>query len=520
MTTVRSTAFVLFFAVIGVVVSIYSDIFGQMLKGDVRNLLFGPPDPDSRIFTIPDILCDGNCTKMSMHSEPSLYIFALDISGSLETNVDDDDFKYYIDRIADKASIPKLCQDPQNTWLDLARMELCRYLKALDPGRTDRAEEGPYVGIWFFGKEPDNILGEGNTIFQFEQKGGNVVPRREEAIAMLVEKIGELRNATDDQRSMPSDFRRESNFEKLVMDLHKSYINIDKDIVRSDASSRITMHIVVISDFRHDIGAGMEAGDIRYDASVERILANLENMADHRRVLFHLAAVGDGRSLIGSIVPVLEEKGPGWRNLKVAPVIDSDIVSNFDFLYPYIEVPQPLDLYYMDRHGKVDPIYIPIKSDSYVGAKFKLSLMSDLRGNFDQDPSIQIIRSETKRCRELLETTSSGQPLPQSYDKFILKKGVSREIEIKHVVDAFCIQPLSGIDRRTPYYKLLIAFDKGEGSRRTYAVTLRFKRYLPIGARWVLVAVGLIALWAILDFFLGKIADKRIVNLWSRRLYR
>jgi hypothetical protein len=490
------------FAVAGVVLSLYGNLFAEKEEGlrGLWRVLWGPGGIQE--LELSDLMQQQPKSESDKLTR-RIYVFALDVSGSAQTGkVTEEDWRLFTERVQSDGL--QMCEgletfdDGMNKW-HLARAQTCCYLKSL--------REGDYVALWKFGATASLI--SGHKIFKLvRDETTDEMPGFGQMRAILMDhSIVPVRGSAD---------YNITNFEQLLDTLYKTYIE-DPSFEKDE------LHFAIISDFMHDLGS---KGQLSYSTSMQKIADRFHNMGQVRHAMFHLVASTTGNHEVNSVVPIMEDAA-GWYQYRFdsfdRPSTRSRSIP--DFFYGFAKSPKNIVFYHMA--GSTDAVPIRLIWDKKVkiakGSSLTVGLMTDVYSASDQDLAVYVAEGWPEEDCAPLEHASfpENRERPGDMQTAILRPKGRQSFEVKRSHDYICVQPLSVEKGRVYNYKLTLS-RAGQGQERNiYLVDVKFQQYLPPLAAWTLVIctvtiVLVVVCWA---FIYG--GDRLRVRMnWRRRPHR
>lgn len=357
---------------------------------------------------------------------------------------------------------------------EIARAELHRYVETV----PDKSQ----VALYTFGKMPQKVQPpEPDAKYITIEKGSDGKDSRKEV--------------TDSIPSLVAD-QDHTNFEELLRELKSFY--------KDDFQKRSEIHIIIISDFTHDIDGGQyekltESGrsdpktsfwESRYRISSTNI-ASLFRDLERSGNTFHLAKVSGGRREICAILPIVGESLEmySYRETKLLP---DRVGKEFDFLRSYEPSQTPITFFYTPGNSKTMETEIVIDDEKYQDSSLRFALASEVH------------ISETYPLKLDVRFHKNGGKQGKTGGILRLDRG-GQMGEVQREGDSIILQSLCTLEpREAAAYRLLISWNNPSGvstdgsNSRTFAIPIVFRKRLSFfSALSILVSILFVLFFAI-----------------------
>lgn len=470
----------LWLAILAILVTIHSDVFEQAENRpwaliELPWLRLWHPEPP----TIPlsSLMPEGSSDQVT--TSP-LYIFAIDVSASMAAqDVSERELERYREVVAPTHPSARVegCQphdEVSTTGFDIARLELCRYVGTIPLGSR--------AALWAFGEEatlmipqPDEVGSRYIRIEELEQGGTN--KNLFYGVAATLQPTEQL-----------------SDFESLLGTLVDQYW--------TEIDSEPEMHIIIISDFYHDIGGtqGLFVNETGLAISPERALwesryrMSLAKVEDRLRALsrpgvtFHLSVVLGAHRMVSSVLPIVNGTLE-WSAYRVLHMRTNHPLEDFDFLRAYEEVgTAAVPFFYAPGSLRPERVAIEVDQSRFSEGDLRVALATDA--------------SVAERFPARIAVTFDGE------EPGLVRLGRRHVGRISHQGELIHLQPQSLLEpREASTYRLLFSWRykepqaAGVARSRTFAVPILFKKRLSLfGAISMMAAtvfVVVFALWSL-----------------------
>lgn len=432
-----------------------------------------------------------------------LYIFAIDVSGSVGNNIiSKEEFTSYLDSLEgspgkdDALECISVKQEEigkagRVSAFEIAKSELCRLLSSVPPSAK--------VALWTFGSFPQQVVPHRNIEELSGSKFINLVrddldlnDGRSHVWSFINWVSGDLNNR------IPEDFREIQKFtdiESLFENLTRTY----RDAIEKRAQK---VHIVILSDFIHDIGSMDKSNngdgeegvsrrsewESRYRVSRRLIANHVRSIASFGNML-HLVVLQGGSISYHNILPLFRDGTLSWEEVREAHVGAGTNVSAFDFLRSYEEISKPLVFHYTGNGRSLVPVELKFDKEDHEGAELLIDLASD---SMRELPPLNIFvnspRDGIRTAEHYRGTIWAGRG---GYKADILRGGEDG--------DSLLLRPSMVLEpHQADRYRLLIALRTddapGSSSNVTYSIPIEFYKDFP----WLGATLMMIVFWAIL----------------------
>lgn len=455
---------------ISIIFSVYASVFSQG-AGTFGEYVWGPDDAP---LSVDNLMAEAlqPADEQKPVGKGKLYVFALDVSGSLDVTLDQSEaelFKARIRRLnlrTETECLANLDDDSSTRW-HLARSQVCSML--------ERIPNGAHVGMWTFGTKTKQLTTSPYWLFEHEQDN-LTVPHRKTVVDALME-----------AEMVPRPGKKQydkTNFVTLLDDLRSAYIEHPE-------LNWTEIHFIMISDFLQDT----DQGESLREFTARQIQMRFRELSK-KNVMFHLSSFSDGLHDVSSVVRLAQENVE-WFRCRVDQPISSELNPEFAHFFSFRPVREPIRFFHQVDSRQVIPLRL--KKAQTWPSELVLGLMKDAYSRQHDDLVLQITKAIDGKCPATWEQTGE---LVENAD--LLKVTEHSARALKHKEDYLCLQPLSIPQIGGTEYRLTLAditlnggapYETREATRITTLLRIEFVEYLPSFARWILfTGLGLVIL--------------------------
>jgi hypothetical protein len=410
-------------------------------------------------------------------ARPVVYVFALDVSGSLsdskESEVEDDDKELFsrkleadglTENLANIGAVVERCgMRTASTKWDLARAQICYYLHNI--------EGGAEVGLWKFGNAPELISDARSELFE-----PNRGPTEEGGRKRLIEKL--MAPGVSPPRG--SEDYRWTNFEALFKRLYEEY-------GRGPDYRNRDLRFVVVSDFLHHVEGQNPSSLAMNRESIEKKLSSLR---DRGNISFHAVVIGahesDNRFILPSMKKIMRPNQfvvDSLERLPGDPMPDflfGSVVAERDLVFRYPkddpESVKPIQLVWDEAMSEEDGRFVVVGLKT---AAYKPS---------DKDLAIRVsLGRDGSSCQSAKEESDYSQKeVPES--SVVLHPDERHKFDIPRVKDWLCVQPLYAEGSRVYSYQMTFSCESDRAGHKVHMVNVKMQKCMPRSASWIIIA--------------------------------
>lgn len=446
-------------AVMAIVVSTNSSVFED--PREWRSWLWGPDGVEQ--INLSELMSDHHKDR------EVVYVFALDVSGSLyETRVTEGERERFVQKISadklgdkyDRDDLKKRCGlvEPELKQWHLARAQICYYLHSI--------EDGAYVGLWKFGAAPTPISSSRAEQLEMHRRSTEEGVRKRLVEKLMSTEMAPVKGSIDYKRT---------DFETLFGDLSREYL-------RDGGYRQKDIRLVIVSDFLHDAGA---SDPEFYSLSEDRIKGGLEVFKNSRNVTIHLMIVGANEKAANYIVPTIQN-GVRWNQYVVDFLGRKPASPMPDFLYGFVAAERRIVFRHSAESDKVHPIHL--MWDKGIAESDDSQLIVGLRTAPHRSSNDDLyIYASLGRSDELCPPFEDDNPRSVELKRTVLMPGDRHDFMMERRGDWICLEPLSVERERIYRYQMTLSCESDRAGQRVHVVDVRFQKYMPESAAWVIV---------------------------------
>lgn len=449
--------------IISVVLSVYAQVFSQ----DSGSFWEHVKGPSQEVVAIEDVISaarpretsisDGDHLDDEQSGVRRLLVFALDVSGSLDSDLDPREEQLYRQRIAKlnyrtaSTCLESLEVDNVSRW-QLAKTEVCCML--------ERVPDGSHVGLWVFGTRAKHLTEWPYWWFKYNE---NYQVENYQVVADA------LLNQGLDPKKDPFNYRH-TDFSALLNGLRYEYIDNAQDAWDE-------IHFVIVSDFLQDT----DLGEPLKEYSARQIQARFRELSQ-RNVTFHLSSFSPGIHDISSVVRLAQEDIE-WFRYRVDQAVTAEPRAEFLHFFSFRPTDYPIRFFHQVGSDRVSTVRLMMRSAETADKSVVVGLMKDAYSRQHDDLVLRVVGSKSEKCPSTWEETGD---LARSAD---LLRVTDQSMRIlKDADDYLCLQPLSAPQIGGAEYRLTIAdvslngatpHEARKAQRVTVVARVEFVKYIP-----------------------------------------